>query len=182
MSDSSSHELSVNLCSVGASTEVDEVCRFIGCSWSEWCTLAYTGGFKDSSLLVCKICLEYVMSSFHKLQVPCTDPCQSGLTSEDSKVDIMFDVQVQILDLLPRPNPQNESFGATTAYSIGWWNRTGYTTPGYAPSRSATVIYKVRLSLWESCCTHCKLLSSTSVGFARVLRSGCACYVRQACE
>ena len=58
----------------------------------------------------------------------------------------MVCLQVQILDLLPRPNPQNESFGVTTAYSIGWWNRTGYSTPGYAPDRSASVVYKVWLS------------------------------------
>lgn len=52
-------------------------------------------------------------------------------------------LQVQILDLLPRPNPQNESFGVTTAFSIGWWNRTGYSTPGYSPSRNGAVVYKV---------------------------------------
>ncbi|KAL3145841.1 hypothetical protein ABBQ38_015213 [Trebouxia sp. C0009 RCD-2024] len=51
-------------------------------------------------------------------------------------------LEVQILDLLPRPNPQNESFGVTTAFSIGWWNRTGYSTPGYAPSRNGAVVYK----------------------------------------
>lgn len=56
-------------------------------------------------------------------------------------------LQVQILDLLPRPNPQNESFGVTTAFSIGWWNRTGYSTPGYAPGRNGAVVYKVQLSI-----------------------------------
>ena len=76
-----------------------------------------------------------------QLQVPYTDACQNGQNT--FKLDMMFDVQMQILDLLPCPNPQNESFGATKAYSIAWWNRTGYTTPGYAPSRAATVIYKV---------------------------------------
>lgn len=58
----------------------------------------------------------------------------------------MFDVQVQILDLLPRPNPQNESYGITTAGNIGWWNRTGYSTPGYKPTRAGAVVYKVSLA------------------------------------
>lgn len=52
-------------------------------------------------------------------------------------------LQVQILDLLPCPNPANESFGVTTAFAIGWWNRTGYSTPGYAPSRNGAIVYKV---------------------------------------
>ena len=62
----------------------------------------------------------------------------------------MMYLQVQILDLLPRPNPQNESFGITTAGAIGWWNRTGYTTPGYAPTRAGAVVYKVCLLVM--CC------------------------------
>ncbi len=53
-------------------------------------------------------------------------------------------IQVQILDLVPRPNPQGESFGTTTAYAIGWWNRVGYSTPDYLPTRNAAVVYKVR--------------------------------------
>ena len=56
-------------------------------------------------------------------------------------------LQVQILDLVPRPNPQGESYGTTTAYAIGWWNRVGYSTPAYAPTRNAAVVYKVGLVL-----------------------------------
>ena len=51
--------------------------------------------------------------------------------------------QVQILDLVPRPNPEGESYGTTTAYAIGWWNRVGYSTPGYLPTRNAAIVYKV---------------------------------------
>lgn len=108
--------------------------------------LACKSGYRASNLLACWICLLYITGSDQNLQVPCTNPCQNSRIALE--VHTMFHVQVQILDLLPRPNPQNESFGATTAYSIGWWNRTGYTTPGYAPSRAATVIYKVCFS-WQ---------------------------------
>ncbi|KAL0055138.1 hypothetical protein WJX82_007595 [Trebouxia sp. C0006] len=65
-------------------------------------------------------------------------------------------IEVQILDLVPRPNPQGESFGTTTAYAIGWWNRVGYSTPDYLPTRNAAVVYKAindpatgRAAYWE---------------------------------
>ena len=51
------------------------------------------------------------------------------------------------MDLVPRPNPQGESYGTTTAYAIGWWNRVGYSTPDYEPTRNAAVVYKVGLVL-----------------------------------
>ena len=51
-------------------------------------------------------------------------------------------VQVEILELEPRLNPDGEVYGMTTAGSIGWWNRVGYSTPGYLPSRNSAVLYK----------------------------------------
>lgn len=53
-------------------------------------------------------------------------------------------LQVDILDLIPRPNPgyNNRSFGITVNSGIGWFAREGYITPGYASRRSVNVVYE----------------------------------------
>ncbi|KAK9814409.1 hypothetical protein WJX72_005468 [[Myrmecia] bisecta] len=71
-------------------------------------------------------------------------------------------LQVDILDLIPRPNPgaNNRSVGVTTAFSIGWWARVGYITPGYKTDRNAAVVYEAikdadgRPQYWEPLYTY----------------------------
>ncbi|KAK9814840.1 hypothetical protein WJX72_012452 [[Myrmecia] bisecta] len=66
-------------------------------------------------------------------------------------------LQVDILDLIPRPNPgkDNRTVGVTTAFGIGWWARVGYVTPGYKADRNVAVVYEAikdkegRAQYWE---------------------------------
>jgi acetamidase/formamidase len=66
-------------------------------------------------------------------------------------------LQVDIVDLVPRPNPgyDNRSFGITINSGIGWFARDGYITPGYQKSRSVNVVYEAikdsagRAQYWE---------------------------------
>jgi acetamidase/formamidase len=51
-------------------------------------------------------------------------------------------LQVDIIDLQPRKNPQNESYGTTTNFGIGWWNRVGYITEGYNATRNGAILFK----------------------------------------
>ncbi|KAK9828765.1 hypothetical protein WJX72_001972 [[Myrmecia] bisecta] len=53
-------------------------------------------------------------------------------------------LQVDILDLIPRPNPgaNNRSVGFTSNGGIGWWNRVGYVTPSYKKDRGGVVVYE----------------------------------------